>query len=627
MKLFAIPKLFGRLARPVTKPAARQGIKWTRRLVIWFENTFSGEPARRRRRARQLAAGLSAELHRLGFSRRVAVGGHRRRKVAVRRVRFESPLLLTREELWLPIDLKRLPVGVTTNDLREEDILKSIEDRLNTSVKVSTLGNGRLCYVLRVAAGSTFPEVFAINAFKLPPDAPALAMPLGIDGQGDHRWADLSRMPHLLIVGPTGKGKSTFVHAFLTTWISRNTDKDIEIWLADHKGGVELDRYKVLMGSRGRPGIVRRMSYKPEDTIELLQAALKELERRNELLRQSGAADVDDYARSTGQFMRRIVVAIDEIFFLMLNKEKIDPEVGKGKSGGMTVASWAEHLFAKIASAGRAAGVHLIIATQRTGKDVLTPLITANFETRLVFGMADMYQSIYVIGSSDAVGLPRGRALFREEGGALSEVQTPLIKADQTRLALSRISRYGPDGGLGKADEAKRFRDEAKLLIVVASEEFEGRVAINQIYQHERLRGVIRKDRIDEICRRLEKDGVLDPGGPRRARRVSAAFIGRPQLLDSLYGDTEIRSDDENTSGDTSDGGRKTPGRGPDVSTSVLSDTAPEVTYEAHQDGINDQFIDNNDTSYVRPVRAHIAPVLVIEGEIVTDPRNDPPED
>lgn len=567
-----------RVTADISKPVTRPVTSWIKQLLA----SLGGEPARRRRRARRLAASLSAELHRLGFSRRVAKGGKKKR-VVVQRVRFEEPLLLTRDELWCPVDLARLPTGVKTNELRDEDVLTSINDRLDSAVRVDTLANGKLCFVIRMS-GQTFPEIFAINNFKLPSDAPPLAIPLGIDGEGQTQWADLARLPHLLLVGPTGKGKSVFVHAMLTTWISRNTAQDIEIWLADHKGGVELNRYKSLMGSRGRPGIVRRFSYKPDETVELLQAALKELERRNELLRQADCSDIADYARNTGQYLRPLAIVIDEIFFLMLNKEKIDPEVGKAK-GGMTISQWSEHLFAKIASAGRAAGVHLVIATQRTGKDVLTPLITANFETRAVFGMADMYQSIYVIGSADAVGLPKGRIIWRAEGGELQEVQAPLIKPDQTRLLIDRISRYGPDGGLGKADEAKRFCEDAKLLLAVACENFEGKFAVHALFQHERVRGVIRQERVEEIARRLQKDGVLLSGGPRKARQVAQAFFGRPQLLDAMYGPEAAAqmTPDEAPAGDT--GPATTPDPTPTLPATAADEEPPADPHPEVIDG------------------------------------------
>lgn len=587
------------LARPlrtISDPLLTRIRRWFREIQL----SLGGVALRRRRRAQHLARELVAELHRQGFSRRTA---GRKRKVRLQRVQFLPPLLLTHDELWCPLDLAHLPTGVHTNELRDEDVLRSIEDRLHTSVRVDQLATGQLAFVIRLG-GTSFPESFSINTFKLPSDAPPLAFPLGIDGEGEHRWSDLARLPHLLVVGPTGKGKSTFIHALLSTWISRNSHNDIEIWLADHKGGVELNRYKDVMGTRGRPGIVRRLSYQPAETIEMLQAALKELERRNEVLRQSDCSDLRDYARSTGQYLRPIAIVIDEIFFLMLNKERIDPEPGK-KGGGMTIAQWAEHLFAKIASAGRAAGIHLIIATQRTGKDVLTPLITANFETRLVFGLADMYQSIYVIGDSSAVGLPRGRVMFREEGGQTSEIQTPLIKADQTRLLISRIARYGPDGGLGKEDEARKFCEDAKLLLTVSCEEFEGKFAFAQMWQHPRIRGAVLKDRVEDIARRLQKDGVLTAGGPRNPRRVATAFFGRPQLLEALYGPNQQQH--------TSDEMPRTFGQEP-ISPGRSSDETGDhggiegviITSEPHQDASDV----SDHTSDVRTIIIDHAPVM-----------------
>lgn len=478
-----------------------------------------GEAAARRRLAKKQASRILSELRILKFTARTKKGG-------VQTVRFEQPLLMTRDELWCPIDLKHRPAGVDTNMFRDENVLKSLEDRCHAAVRIDTLVSGKLCYVVRLA-GNTFPETFGYNIFKMAPSAPPLAFPLGLNGNGEHAWADLARLPHLLLVGSTGKGKSNFIHQLLATWISRNSADDIQIWLADHKGGVELDRYKVLMGTKSQPGIVRRFSHKPEMTLELLGAAQTEMERRLELLRQAGASDLADYRSQTGQHLPPIAIVIDEIFFLMLNKEKVE--------GKFTVSQWAENLFSRIASAGRAPGIHLVIATQKTGKDVLTSLITANFESRIVFATSDMYQSIYVIGNSMAVGLPKGRMIFRAEGGETTEVQTPRITPDQTRLLINRVGRYGPDGGLGRRDELRRFLDDAKLIILAASEQLNGDLARSRVLALDGIRGVISRDRFDEVVGRLEKDGVVEGGGPRRMKRISKSCYGRPHLLDALY--------------------------------------------------------------------------------------------
>jgi hypothetical protein len=481
----------------------------------------------RRRQAEHYADTIRHELTRLKVSARMKDG-------SIERVHFLEPLILTHDDVWLPLDLQRLPLGIDTNRLRDENVVQSLEDRCNAPVRVDTLPNGKLCYVVRVGAGVAFPEIFPIGAFDLPADAPPLAIPLGIDGQGDHRWVDLTTLPHLLCVGATKKGKSNFVHVLLGTLVARNTADDVELWLADHKGGVELDRYGVLMGKRGQGGIVRRFSRDPRDTLTLLQEALKELQRRTDMLRQAGASDREEYGRVTGQYLKPIVLLIDEIFPLMLDKSAADPSIG-GKRG-YSVSGWAEHLFAQIASLGRAPGIHLAIFTQKTGKDVLTGLITANFESRLVLSVADQYQSIYILGKADAVGMPVGRAIWREDSGKTTILQTPRITPPQIKLLLSRISRYGPDGGLGKADEARRFRDDAKLLLQVSCDHLDGNFSRPKLLAQPGIKGVISADRYNEIAPRLERDGVIINHGRGKARRVATAFMGRTHLLDGMYG-------------------------------------------------------------------------------------------
>lgn len=538
------------------------------------------EKARRWRlkRAATLSRVITHELGRLGFKRES-------KKKGKSVVEWKSPLLLTPEELWLRLDQARLPEGKTTDDLRAPGVIKSLCDRTHVDVRIDNLPNREIAVVCRLV-GDTFPAIFPINKFELPNNAPSLAFPLGVDAKGNHCWADLARLPHLLVVGPTGKGKSTLIHAMLTTWISRNTPEDLELWLADHKGGVELERYRALLPNKQQAGIVRRFSYKPVDTIALLEAGLKELERRLDVLREAGAVDVDDYARTTGRPMRRIVILIDEIFFLMLNKEKIDPNVGKAGKG-FSIAAWAEQLFSKIASAGRAPGVHLVIATQKTGKEVLTQLITANFESRAVFGVADMYQSIYLVGSAKAQNLPKGRVLFKHEGGELDEVQTPWISPSQTKLIISRISRYGPDGGLGAGDEAKRFREDAKLLLTVSCDLLGGSFSLRELFRAEGVRGVLTKDRIEEIGRRLEKDGVLMAGGPRKPRRVAPGFYNRADLIDALYDpDRPVRALEKR--GQEQDDQEKGQADPRDLETSEQQQDAPDQADELNPDTSDD---------------------------------------
>ncbi len=483
----------------------------------------AGERAKRRRQANRIASLMLSEFSRLGFSRRSE--GTRKKKRKKKHIRWEYPLLMTHDEVWCPLDLKRLPYGVTTNMLRDEDVLQSLEDRCHVSIRVDYLANGKTCFVARLG-GSKFPEKFSINAFKMPVDAPSLAFALGMNGDGEHSTGDLTDLKHLLVVGATGGGKTTFLHCLLYWLITRNSSQDLELWLIDMKNGAELGRYEALKASRLNPhGMVRHIAFEAKAAIDVLNLALQAIQQRNEEMRKHSASNIDDLAHLTGIRFPRIVVVIDEIVMLMLDKNKI----GKYSTG-----SWAENLMTRIASLGRSAGVHLVISTQVIQKDVLTGMILANFENRICFSVADWRKSQLAIESSDADGLPVGRAILRREGQT-SEYQTCLITPQQTRLELARIKREGPDGGLGQHDETARFVRDAKLLLSVACERMQGDFGRTKLLREDGVKGVISEQRFNEIAQRLERDGVLDPGRSNRSRRVARGYFGRPHLLDVLY--------------------------------------------------------------------------------------------
>jgi S-DNA-T family DNA segregation ATPase FtsK/SpoIIIE len=480
----------------------------------------------RHARARQIAQKIERELHRMHDMRyRITHGKH---KDTIKVIRLKEPVLLTRDEVFCPIDSAHLPPNVKTPDLEKPDVLKSLSDRIGSTVRLVRLSNGQISYTTRLQ-GSTFPAVFPYNAYKMPGKAPLLAIPLGLNADGEHAWVDLVKLPHLLVIGPTGKGKSTLLHTVLTTWIERNNPDELELWLADHKGGAELNRYTALMPKRGQhTGIVQRFSFKPETTLEFLEAARKEMKRRLELMRQQDTSDINDYEKVTGVGFRRLVVVIDEIVNLMLNKEKVDR---------YTIGKHAESIMVELASQGRAAGVHLVISTQVIKSDVLTSLIKANFESRICFGVADHWQSLTAIDDSRAEGLPVGRIILKREG-EYSEYQSPLITAHQTRLIIDRIARYGPDGGLGEANEANRFRDDAMLLVKVAAEHFEGVFKQREIREHPQIKGVIACTRVEEIARKLQQDGVLLAGKPKHPRRLAPLIMKNTNIIMTMYGVT-----------------------------------------------------------------------------------------
>jgi energy-coupling factor transporter ATP-binding protein EcfA2 len=496
--------------------------KYTKKYVDRITNHLFGPAVFRRREARRLAKTVLHEYRRLGFSKAIVAKKGKRKW---QHVQFEEPVLMTVDDLWMPIDLQRLPVGVKTNDLRDENVLKSLEDRLNRAVRYDQLANGKICLVVRVS-GSKFPARVGIAQFSIPQDAHELTFVLGVDREGEKRFTDIETLKHLLVVGATGGGKTTLIHSMLYAFITRNSHDDIEIWLADMKAGAELGRYSQLAGTKKEPGIVRHIAKDSEAAILMLDNALSEIMRRNKLMAQHNASNLADLRNLTGERLRRIVVIVDEFAMLMLDKNKFNTT---------TVGRMAENIITKIASLGRSAGVHLVIATQMINKEVISGMILANFENRIAFSVADWRKSQLVIETSEAVNLPPGRCIFKF-GGKTEEFQAPYITPEQTRLEISRVARHGPVG-LGEDEEQGRFLREAKLLLSMAVKELDGKVTRNKLLQMEGIRGVISWERFAEITARLERDRVIEKyGGRGQGRRIVPVFHNNLALLDSMYG-------------------------------------------------------------------------------------------
>lgn len=483
---------------------------------------LGGEPAKRRRRAQRAASLLLSELARLGFSRKI-VTGERRGRVKRQRIRFEEPLLMTADELWCPIDHSSIPTGRTTDELRDESVIRSLTDRTDCAVRIDYLANGKMCYVVRYG-GAAFPDKFTINAVEFPENASSLAIPAGVNAEGEQTFVDLDDVIHLLIAGATGNGKTVFVHAALTSLINRNTAEDIELWLVDLKQ-TEFSLYRSLWSKRG-DGIVQMLAVEPEDAIDLLERARNEIDRRNALMVVHGCNNLDDLNRSAGIRLRKIVIVIDEFAQLTLNTDKL---------GKQSIGKIAENRITRIAALGRSAGVRIVIATQMVNSQVVSSLIRANFENRISFSTADWRQSQLIVESSEADGLPKGRAVMRIKG-VTTMVQTALITGRQVKIEVERIAQFGPDGGWGEAAELARFVRDAKLIVGAACQHYAGELARAKILTLEGVRGVLSQDRFNEVCARLERDGVIESGGPRKARRVARGFFNRPALLDNLYG-------------------------------------------------------------------------------------------
>src|SRR5688500_9107153 len=221
-----------------------------------------------------------------------------------------------------------------------------------------------------------------------------LAMALGRDVSGQPVVADLSRMPHLLIAGATGSGKSICITAIAACLAMNNPPEDLRMVMIDAKM-VELLRFN------GLPHLCGKVETNVERILGVLRWVVVEMEHRYRLLEASHSRDLETYNRKMarkkeGVPLPRIVVLIDELADLM-----------------MSAPDQTEHNLVRLAQMARATGIHLIVATQRPSTDVVTGLIKANFPARLAFAVASGVDSRVILDTTGAESLlGRGDMLF-----------------------------------------------------------------------------------------------------------------------------------------------------------------------------------------------------------------------
>ncbi|MGI8618796.1 MAG: DNA translocase FtsK 4TM domain-containing protein [Gemmatimonadaceae bacterium] len=287
----------------------------------------------------------------------------------------------------------------------------------------------------------------------------ALPMILGKDLEGNPVIADLAKLPHLLIAGATGSGKSVCVNTLITSLIYRHTPQTLRFLMVDPKM-VELSVYNML------PHLRHKVVTENRDAAAVLKWAVLEMEDRYQLLAANGARNIQDFNRKfqegaklvkpkrpdvafenleyTGGLLPYIVLVIDELADLM-----------------MTVQGEVERPLAMLAQKARAIGIHLILATQRPSVNVITGLIKANFPSRIAFRVASQVDSRTIldgIGAESLLG--NGDMLFIPPG-----------KAEPSRIQGAFISNEDTERLTGWFEERTRARKEALMSSSVASEE------------------------------------------------------------------------------------------------------------------------------------------------------------
>jgi len=303
----------------------------------------------------------------------------------------------------------------------------------------------------KAASLVTIREVIETAAFR--EGSNRLALGLGNDVSGQSIVADLTRMPHLLIAGATGQGKSVCINALITSLLFQVTPDHMRLLLIDPKR-VELTGYN------GLPHLALPVLVESHQAAAALRWAVAEMDRRYKLFSAEGVRNIAAYNDKATQRLARplpyIVIVIDELADLM-----------------MVAAGEIEELICRIAQLARAVGIHLIIATQRPSTDIITGLIKANIPSRIAFAVGSQVDSRVILDASGAEKLlGRGDMLYQPvDAGKPTRIQGAFVSDPEVENVVNFWKTQAPprymeeileEGAVSEWEGGER-REERKL--------------------------------------------------------------------------------------------------------------------------------------------------------------------
>ncbi len=322
-----------------------------------------------------------------------------------------------------------------------------------------------------------------------------LTLGLGKDIAGAPVVADLSRMPHLLVAGATGSGKSVSINSMVMSILYKATPAEVKMLMVDPKL-LELSAYQEI------PHLIAPVITNPKEAAEALKRMVFEMERRYRFLAERTARNIDSYNAQAKDEERLpyLIIIIDELADLMF-----------------TAPADVEDSITRLAQMGRAAGIHLILATQRPSVDVITGIIKANFPARLAFQVSSKVDSRTILDTHGAEQLlGKGDMLLMLPGARIIRVHGALVTEEEIRGVTEFIKRQGqPDYSIMESivnpdeqgdDDQMAGRDEMYERAIEIGETV-GEVSISLIQRRLKI-GYNRAARIMEL---MEEDGLVGP--------------------------------------------------------------------------------------------------------------------